>query len=177
MQTGETVAQSDVARDGNGDALTGGCQCGAVRYRAAAPLAAYACHCTECQAQSASAFGVSVVVEARSLAIDGQTASWVRDEGRPTAARCTFCPRCGTRVLHAREGADRVTLKGGSLDRRAWLVPDGHIWLRSAAGWVREIIGATTRPDDLLEGQPDDYRALIDRWAARGRARETLLGR
>src|SRR5271167_4851648 len=39
----------------------GGCQCGAVRFQIAANrLVAYACHCLECQKQSASAFGISV---------------------------------------------------------------------------------------------------------------------
>ena len=44
--------------------LEGGCQCGAVRYAiSAAPLTLYCCHCTECQAQSSSAFGMSMLVD------------------------------------------------------------------------------------------------------------------
>ena len=43
--------------------LTGGCQCGEVRYElTGAPHKLYICHCRECQKQSASAFGISVVV-------------------------------------------------------------------------------------------------------------------
>ena len=43
--------------------LTGGCQCGAVRYEIAAePLTVYVCHCRECRKQSASAFGISLLV-------------------------------------------------------------------------------------------------------------------
>ena len=40
--------------------LTGGCQCGGVRYeiKAAAKLSLYVCHCTECQRQSGSAFSL-----------------------------------------------------------------------------------------------------------------------
>jgi hypothetical protein len=39
--------------------LTGGCQCGALRYEIRAePLTLYVCHCTECQRQSAA---VSIV--------------------------------------------------------------------------------------------------------------------
>ena len=42
---------------------TGGCQCGALRYESAGePIALYVCHCRECQKQSASAFGISVIV-------------------------------------------------------------------------------------------------------------------
>ena len=43
--------------------LTGGCQCGEVRYEiAGAPREVYVCHCLECRKQSASAFGISVMV-------------------------------------------------------------------------------------------------------------------
>ena len=41
----------------------GGCQCGAVRYRIhGEPLGLAVCHCTECQRQSGSAFGMSLAV-------------------------------------------------------------------------------------------------------------------
>jgi hypothetical protein len=40
----------------------GGCQCGRVRYRVEGePLTLGICHCTECQRQSGSAFGMSMV--------------------------------------------------------------------------------------------------------------------
>jgi hypothetical protein len=45
------------------DPITGACQCGAIRYEAsAAPLGVYICHCTECQRQSSSAFGMAMPV-------------------------------------------------------------------------------------------------------------------
>ena len=51
--------------------LSGGCQCGRVRYQIRAePLAVYVCHCTECQRQSGSAFALSLAV-ARDLALVG----------------------------------------------------------------------------------------------------------
>ena len=153
--------------------LRGGCQCGAVRFSAGAPLAAYCCHCTECQAQSASAFGISVVVSSESLEVEGETASWLRDRGLPSEVRCTFCSTCGTRLFHSRDGTDRTTIKGGALDHRGSLEPDGHIWLASAMPWIRRTIICDT--EDCFEGQPPDYRGLIDRWAERGRATRTLL--
>ena len=50
--------------------LTGGCQCGAVRYEVSAePLEVYVCHCRECRRQSASAFGISVIVPAEAFVL------------------------------------------------------------------------------------------------------------
>ena len=54
---------------------TGGCQCGAIRYRLlAAPTALYACHCRLCQQQSASAFGMSMLVERDFMPVTGSPA-------------------------------------------------------------------------------------------------------
>ncbi len=42
----------------------GGCQCGAVRYEIEAEeiQTLYCCHCLECQHQSSSGFGMSLLV-------------------------------------------------------------------------------------------------------------------
>ena len=142
---------------------TGRCQCGAVRLRSGAPLTVYCCHCTECRRQAASAFGISVLVARDTLAVEGETAAWVRDAGEPTEVTCLSCPRCGVRVVHLREGSDRATLKGGILDDAAALAPVGHIWTASALPWVRPWLGGIVH-----EGQPPDYDALIAAWSARG---------
>ena len=43
--------------------LTGGCQCGKLRYELSeAPRLVYCCHCTSCQRITASAFSISAVV-------------------------------------------------------------------------------------------------------------------
>jgi hypothetical protein len=43
--------------------LGGGCMCGAVKYEILeAPLRVYACHCTDCQRVTGSAFSLGVVV-------------------------------------------------------------------------------------------------------------------
>ncbi len=47
---------------------TGGCQCGSARYvLTAEPIRVAACHCTGCQRQSGSAFGMSMPVTKDSL--------------------------------------------------------------------------------------------------------------
>ena len=47
---------------------TGGCQCGAITYEITAdPIMTYACHCTICQTQSGSAFGMAAVFDGGAL--------------------------------------------------------------------------------------------------------------
>ena len=51
--------------DQQGNAMEGGCTCGAVRYRLKArPLFVHCCHCTWCQCETGSAFAVNALIEA-----------------------------------------------------------------------------------------------------------------
>jgi len=136
------------------DALTGGCQCGAVRYRIAGPRPpVYVCHCRECQKQSASAFGMSLPVRVGDFAIEGRLESWERDTATGTRTRCYFCPSCGSRLYHRSNATpDRVTVKGGSLDDAGWLRPAAHIWVSRKQPWVAidpALPAHETQPDDL----------------------------
>lgn len=145
--------------------LTGGCQCGRHRYSISEmPLTVYACHCTDCQTQSASAFGMSMPVPREALACDLDALErWERPaaSGRVVAAR--YCSDCGTRLFHepSRNPAI-VNVKPGTLDDTSWVVPVGHLWLSSAQDWVEA-------PDDALsfDRQPEDFTALFSRFSDR----------
>lgn len=144
---------------------TGGCQCGAVRYELTAePMTVVCCHCTECQKQSSSAFGESLIVPAEALTVtQGEVKQWTRtaDSGRKNTAN--FCPTCGVRLFHQPEGVPIVILRGGTLDDTSWLRPAGHVWTRSAQSWV------AIDPDALTyETQPEGgFAPLIERYAQR----------
>ena len=141
--------------------LTGGCQCRRLRYRVTEmPATLYCCHCTECQAQSASAFGMSLRVAAKAVELQGKTGSYFRDMGNPLAVEGVFCPACGTRVVHRGRGADTTSsIKAGTLDDKSWLRPVGHIWFKSAQPWLK-LEGL------VYDRQPDDgYAALIAAFA------------
>jgi hypothetical protein len=113
-------------------AATGGCQCGAVRYEILAPpLKLYVCHCRECRKQTASAFGISAIVRREDFCLThGEPKSWVRVADRGCRLRLMFCPDCGTRVWHDREGVDwpTVSIEGGSLDQPLDLRAAVHVW-------------------------------------------------
>jgi hypothetical protein len=117
---------------------TGGCQCGQVRYTLTAePTRLVACHCKECQRQSGSAFGMSMLVQEASLTVTGQTKQFTRiaDSGNENTG--VFCPNCGVRIYHIPKYATGVlVLKPGTLDDTSWLRPEYFVWMKSAQGWV-----------------------------------------
>jgi hypothetical protein len=145
--------------------LTGGCQCGAVRYEIRqAPKSLYVCHCTECQRQSGSAFALSMPVAREAVAVTaGAPRRWRRVLESGRAIDCVFCGDCGTRLWHEPERNPTASvLKPGTLDDTAWFRPVGHIWTKSAQPWC-DI------PDDAVnyEAQPPDLSRLIAAWETR----------
>ena len=131
--------------------LTGRCQCGQLTFRVTQqPTTLYCCHCTECQGQASSAFGMTLLVPADGVEISGPHEGFVRDAGNPNAVEGVFCPQCGTRVVHLGRGTDSTSgVKAGTLDDKSWLHPVGHIWTDSAQRWLQL--------DGLIYGkQPQD---------------------
>jgi hypothetical protein len=126
---------------------TGGCQCGAVRYESSGePKALYVCHCAECRKQSASAFGMSLVVQRSGFRVTQGTPefwTWRADSGREV--KCAFCPDCGSRLWHEREAvSETVTIKAGSLDEPVDMTNAIHIWTS------RKVPGVII-PEDALQ--------------------------
>lgn len=110
---------------------TGGCQCGAVRYEfRGEPLKLFICHCRECRKQSASAFGIGVFVARKDFHVTrGAPKFWSRPTDSGNTLECAFCPDCGTRLWHQWPGnAEKVSVKGGSLDEPVDLGAAIHIW-------------------------------------------------
>ena len=93
---------------------TGGCQCGAVRFRVDGDLGeASICHCRMCQKATGGFFGPYVSVKTADLA-------WTRGSPRSfqssNKVRRGFCGDCGTPLTFEYEGAS-VGLAIGALDR------------------------------------------------------------
>ena len=109
----------------------GGCQCGSVRYELTGEaLELYVCHCNECRKQSASAFGISVVVQRAAVHLtQGSPKFWSRTTGTGHTLECAFCPECGSRVWHQSSAiSETINIKAGSLDEPIDLRSAVHIW-------------------------------------------------
>lgn len=132
--------------------LTGGCQCGTIRYEiTAAPKRTVACHCTDCQRQSGSAFGMTLVVAEDDFQIvKGAVKTYASTADTGRAKLGGFCPDCGTRIYHKPEWRKGTySIKPGTLDDTRALKPDMHLWTSSKQPWV-------TIPDgvEAYEKQP-----------------------
>ena len=86
--------------------LEGGCRCGQVRFRIAAPpVITMACHCTGCQRMSASAFSLSAAfASAAFLVIQGEPVIG----GLHGPTRHFFCPRCMSWMFTRPDGFDAI---------------------------------------------------------------------
>ena len=150
---------------------TGGCQCGSIKYELTGPAKMlYICHCTDCQKQSSSAFGLSLRMDADDIAFiqgENRLKTWETHAEDGSIKRCTFCPDCGTRIIHGSDNPNElVSIKAGSLDDTSWLNPIAHIWLKSAQPWV-----AIERDRySCFEGEPDDDDALRKLWQSQNPA-------
>ena len=134
--------------------INGSCQCGSIRYQVKAdPLQTYVCHCSECRKQSASAFGISVIVESADLQlVSGQPQVWSRSATKGGTLDCAFCPSCGTRLWHGNpEKDEKISLKGGAIDSDIDLTGVPHIWTASKLQGM-EIPSNSPRYDQ----EPDD---------------------
>jgi hypothetical protein len=116
--------------------LTGGCQCGEVRYRLEGePIELTVCHCRECQRQSGSAFGMSLLIPAEGFELLSGSLKFfevVCDSGRKKS--CAFCPDCGTRIYHRTDAG--ISIKAGTLDDTSRLRPTAHYWTKRTQPWV-----------------------------------------
>jgi hypothetical protein len=135
-------------------ALAGGCQCRRIVYRLAPRhYQLYACHCRECQKQSASAFALSMPAWFADLSLTGEPASYVRATDSGTRTACFFCPDCGTRLFHrSQRSPEVVTVKAGSLADLHDMVPVAHLWVCRKLPWVLlppETPCFDTQPQDL----------------------------
>ncbi len=113
--------------------LTGGCQCGAIRFRAEALGEASVCHCRMCQKATGGLFGPYV-------ALDGLT--WTRGERRRFQSSNKvwrgFCDACGTPLTWEHVGG-LMSVMIGTLDDPAAARPTEQLGSASKLPWADDL--------------------------------------
>ena len=135
---------------------TGGCLCGAVRFRVTAePFAAYYCHCTKCQKSIGGPFTTAATVSFESLAFtNGEPRAY---ESSPGFVRL-FCDTCGTPLgFRAKDDPKLATFRLGCLDDPNAIRPEFHIFTSTQVSWC-DVADNLPRH---TEGAPE----LVKLWA------------
>lgn len=118
--------------------FTGGCLCGALRYRVGRRyLNAMHCYCGMCRRAHGTAFSTHFVVRPDQFA-------WTAGEdlrvvyASSADGRREFCPRCGSHVLvHGQSGDGNLAIPAGTLDGDPPLTLRGHMFVADCVGWYR----------------------------------------
>ena len=132
--------------------VTGRCHCGQITFEGEVdPATARVCHCTDCQMLSGSTFRANVSVMGGSFTLrSGQPKVYVLTADSGNRRAHAFCPDCGTPIYSASPGDPlSYSLRVGTLDRRADLLPARQIWCRSALPWSMDLTGV-----ERFESQP-----------------------
>lgn len=118
--------------------LTGGCNCGAVRYASSGPWRpVIACHCSQCRKTSGHHVAATSVPR-EGLEITGEP-RWYRSS---ESARRGFCPACGSQLFWDGPGAN-ISVMAGTLDGPTGLRVKGHIFCADKGDYYE--IGAAER--------------------------------
>jgi len=135
-------------------ALTGGCLCGRVRYRATPDHRdGYYCHCRMCQL----AFGNT---RAAYFNLRKSEVQWLAEPAYYASskiARRGFCNHCGTPLSFEFLDSERMDLSVGSLDDPSAMKPTEHCAVESR-------IAAWHVPDGLPETRLDSNERIMQRW-------------
>lgn len=117
--------------------ITGGCLCGALRYRAEGePSFQGLCHCRNCQRLSGGGHVGWLTFPEQSVTVDGETRSYATTGGSGATATRFSCPTCHSIVYGTAEVMPGlVNLYAGSLDDTAQFKPQIAIFIRSRPAW------------------------------------------
>ncbi len=123
--------------------MTGGCQCGAVRYALFETPESTICHCRMCQKAVGGPFAALSKVSMSAFA-------WTRGEPArfqsSSAAERHFCAACGTPLTFHFLIGDRIEVTTGSLDNPAAVPISKNFGVESRLPWI-DLLAVGRLPD------------------------------
>ena len=119
------------------DPLTGGCQCGNVRYKITAKLTKpHICHCRMCQKAVGAPFLALAEVGLDTFAWTQNEPTWFRSS---EAVERGFCNICGTSLHFRYVGSDRIDVALASLDDPNAIEPEKEFGCESRLAWMDRL--------------------------------------
>ncbi len=115
--------------------VTGGCACGAVRWRSPGPILwAGHCHCDSCRKATASPMTSFFGVPRETLDLAGPLGARYSSDG---SVRRQYCKECGAQVTYQWTGWPNEThLYAAGLDDPTQFVPEAHFHYAERLPWL-----------------------------------------
>lgn len=137
--------------------MTGGCQCGAVRYALrAVPLDPDICHCRMCQKAFGSFFAPLAGVPLPAFELTRGALAIFKSSDR---AERGFCRNCGTPLTFHYIGSDRIAVSIGSLDRPEEVRPAAQCGIEGRLSYFADL--AALPGDKTTENDEPEVAAAI----------------
>ncbi|HJM50620.1 MAG TPA: GFA family protein [Alphaproteobacteria bacterium] len=113
--------------------LSGGCLCGAVRFRIEGRVRdVVVCHCGQCR-RSHGHVGAYAGVKQADLSFEDESGlTWYRSSDQASRG---FCSVCGGRLFYRQHESPFIAVAAGSLDQPSGLATIGHIFTADAADY------------------------------------------
>lgn len=117
--------------------ISGGCLCGAVRYRCTAePVAAGHCHCHDCRSSSGTGHCSHLALPRQSVTTSGETKTYEAPADSGNVVGRVFCPTCGSPVYSLNSGMpDLMFIRASSLDDPEVFQPQMVVYAARAPSW------------------------------------------
>jgi hypothetical protein len=133
--TGASDEAAHTARTPGAQPVTGGCQCGAVRFYITAEMSRPSiCHCRMCQKAIGAAFGAFAIVPVGGLVWTQAEPAYFQSSN---VARRGFCAQCGTSLTW--ESAHSVDVCLFALDEPLSITPEVQLCAENAAPWLHTL--------------------------------------
>jgi len=134
---------------------TGGCQCGAVRYRISGALAEpHICHCRMCQKAAGNYFMPLAKARKSDFSLTRGEPGWFHSSD---PVRRGFCAKCGTPLFLETVGTELLYVTLGSLDDPTSLPPTRQCGTEAKMPWFGNLEGLPaeeTEDSDAMDGVP-----------------------
>jgi hypothetical protein len=139
--------------------MTGGCQCGAVRYALFEMPESTICHCRMCQKAVGGPFAALSKVKTTYFA-------WTRGEpasfNSSSVAERHFCAACGTPLTFHYLDADALEVTTGSLDEPARVPPTKNFGVEARLSWI-DLLAPDRLPNSPTSEAASATRTVVSR--------------
>ena len=139
--------------------ITGGCQCGAVRYRVKTELEnPHLCHCRMCQKAAGNYFMPLAGTNRANIVITRGEPGWFYSSD---IVRRGFCAKCGTPLFFDPVDSDHLAVTLGSLDDPSAYRPVSEDSVESRVPFLAEWTGVRQKITDD-DFSPDELKVIQD---------------